>query len=54
MKKDYMKPRFRVVKINVKHRLLVGSGLDSALGGSATGPANTRGFDELEDEWSNW
>ena len=54
MKKDYMKPRFRVVKINAKPRLLVGSGLDSTLGGSATGPANSRGFGESDDEWSDW
>ena len=54
MKKDYMKPRWEVVMIDVRGQLLAGSGLDSTLGDNATGAAKSRGFDELDDEWSEW
>ena len=54
MKKDYMKPRWEMVMIDVRGQLLAGSGLDSTLGDNATGAAKSRGFDELDDEWSEW
>jgi hypothetical protein len=54
MKKEYMEPRWEVVMIDVRGQLLAGSGVDGTLGGEATGAAKSRGFDELDDEWSDW
>ena len=54
MKKEYMEPRWEVVMIDVRGQLLAGSGVDSYLGGDATEPAKSRGFGELDDEWSDW
>ena len=59
MKKNYMKPALRVVRIQQKYQILSGSvtsvqGGDTGItgGGPGSGPARARSFDW--DDWDDW
>ena len=54
-KKEYMKPQMQAVTINIRHQLLNTSvdniaGGTLKYGGSGSGPARARSFDDWDDE----